>query len=774
MILTLAPLARNEKLEVKGTATPVEQGASTANTLSGETAKELPGRPATVSDALPMIPGVVRKPDGGLQISAAGEHRSALIVNSADVTDPATGQFGLTVPIDVVDTMNVYQTPFEAEYGKFTAGLVSVETRRGSDKWNWELNDPFPDFYIRSWQLRGLRDATPRINVEGPLVREKLYFSEGLEYVVRKIEVYTLPFPNDQKKNTGVNSFAQFDWIASARHLLTATLHAAPQKLEFVNLDYFNPPETTPDSGTHNYTATVSDHLTIFGGLLDNMFSATQFGARVWGKGNEDLIVTPLGRDGNFFADQSRTANRIGWSPSFTLPEQLFLGNHTIKVGAYLAQSAVHGQMSEHPISIENAAFQLTEQITFSPGRAYQLNDTESAYYLQDHWNLSSRLSADLGVRVESQEVSQSYRVAPRAGFAWTPFASLGTTLRAGFGFFYDHVPLNVYAFNHYPKEILTYYDANGDISAGPYFYGNALSVVDVRLPFVFRNQGPGNFSPQSAIGSLQVEQPLTHAVKLRIGYVHNQSAGLVIMEQTPRDPVAQLGANQLIGSGPGALSPVRGHGARASRQEARDVFLVREEPGARRFERLQQLPGQLPVRVDPAQPDQQPTGRPTRPVPHLGHRGSAVRLPYRAGIRSTQRVPLLRSGCRPKLRRHPLYEPLPVLPLDRFQGLERYQGECQILGQVIGHRLQSHQPLRPRSLPQQHRRPELRTLLRSTPSKIHRRFRRPLLARLVASTHLYKSRHALCSVLMRRFSCCAASASVILSCRRASASSLR
>jgi hypothetical protein len=179
--VTLVPaLARKERIEVAATTNPVEQGASTPNTLSGQTAKELPGRPATAADALPMLPGVVRKPDGGLQISASGEHRSSLIVNSADVTDPATGQFGLTVPIDVVDTVSVYQTPFLAEYGRFTAGLVSVETRRGGDKWKWELNDPFPDFYIRSYHLRGLRDATPRINVEGPLIARKLYFSKVL------------------------------------------------------------------------------------------------------------------------------------------------------------------------------------------------------------------------------------------------------------------------------------------------------------------------------------------------------------------------------------------------------------------------------------------------------------------------------------------------------------------------------------------------------------------------------------------------------------------
>ena len=65
--------------------------------VSGQLAKQTPSKPATVADALPLVPGVVREPGGGLKISDASEHRSALIVNSADVTDPATGEFGLTV-----------------------------------------------------------------------------------------------------------------------------------------------------------------------------------------------------------------------------------------------------------------------------------------------------------------------------------------------------------------------------------------------------------------------------------------------------------------------------------------------------------------------------------------------------------------------------------------------------------------------------------------------------------------------------------------------------
>src|SRR5258708_185589 len=115
--LTMVPAARRDSVEVKGEAAPLEQGAAPPMELPARTAREMPSRPATVADALPMVPGVVRSPGGGLQLSGSGEHRSALMVNSADVTDPATGQFGLTVPIDIVQTLNVYQTPFLAEFG---------------------------------------------------------------------------------------------------------------------------------------------------------------------------------------------------------------------------------------------------------------------------------------------------------------------------------------------------------------------------------------------------------------------------------------------------------------------------------------------------------------------------------------------------------------------------------------------------------------------------------------------------------------------------------
>jgi hypothetical protein len=548
---TIVPsAARKVSVEVSDTISPLEEGSSPPSSLSTLETKDTPTRPATVSDALPMLPGITRSPGGGLQLSGSGEHRSALIVNSADVTDPATGQFGLTVPIDSVESLNFYQTSFLAEYGRFSAGLVSVETRRGGDKWKWELNDPFPEFNIKSWHLRGLKTATPRLNFEGPLIKNKLYFSEGFEYVVRKTAVFTLPFPDNQKKQEGINTFSQLDWITSSKNLVTATVHVAPQKLGFVNMDYYNPQQTSPDAKTHNYTGTLSDKLTIAGGLWENTFSATKFDASVWAKGPLDFVMQPQGNSGHYFAQQSRDAERYGLASSFSFAPWSRWGSHSFKIGAYAAGSYDDGQMLEHPIDVLDYAGRLLQRTEFTGGSPFDNNDNEYALYAQDHWIVSPHVAIDMGLRLESQEVSETIRVAPRFGIAWSPFTSLGTVLRAGMGVFYDRVPLGVYSFDRYPNRVVTLYDGTGQILAGPFTYENGLGEVISRQNLIFRRVQAGNFSPDSTTGTIQLEQPITRFVRLRAGYMDTVSSGLIILDSTLPNPITKQGLSLLSGTG--------------------------------------------------------------------------------------------------------------------------------------------------------------------------------------------------------------------------------
>src|ERR1019366_3600021 len=126
--------ARTESITVQGVIEAPLEEANTPSVLDRQQVKNMPDRPATVTDALPLAPGIVRLPSGQLRLAGSGEHRSAMLVNSATASDPATGQFGATVPIDSVQTMSVLSSPFLPEYGGFTGDVISVETRKGGDK----------------------------------------------------------------------------------------------------------------------------------------------------------------------------------------------------------------------------------------------------------------------------------------------------------------------------------------------------------------------------------------------------------------------------------------------------------------------------------------------------------------------------------------------------------------------------------------------------------------------------------------------------------------
>src|ERR1700683_3600815 len=274
IVLTTAPLS-HQSVEVKGEASnPVTETTSRPTILDPEKARDTPSRPATVVDALPLVPGIVSGLDGSMRIAGFGEDHSAMWINSGDVTDPATGAFGLSVPIDSVETIEVSEMPYLAEYGRFTAGVVAADTRRGGEKWDYSLNDPFPDFFIRSDHLDGVRDAAPRFNVSGPIFTNHLYFLEGIEYLLNKQEVETLPFNQSLSTSTALNSFTQVDAILSPSQTLTGSLHFAPHTLQYAGLNYFNPQPVTPDGDFHEPTGTLPDRLAIDGGLLQSTISS--------------------------------------------------------------------------------------------------------------------------------------------------------------------------------------------------------------------------------------------------------------------------------------------------------------------------------------------------------------------------------------------------------------------------------------------------------------------------------------------------------------------
>lgn len=531
--LTLNPQINRSSVDVTDTPpAPVEQSSSHNYELKPAEVKTLPTNPASVTDALPLVPGVVRSPDGELKLDGSGEQRSSLVVNQSDVTDPATGKFGQTVPIDSIESVNVLSTPFLAQYGRFTQSVVAVETRRGGDKWHADLNDPFPDFRIRSYHMRGIRNETPRASIGGPIIKDRLYVMTALLYFLDKSPNRTLPFPFNESKRERINSFTQIDYIASQRQIINFSYHFAPEHVNFVNPEFFNPQSVTPSYAQRNYVATLAHHFGIFGGTLDTSISMQRFHTFIGSQGDSDMILTPEGNRGNFFGVSSRDAWRREWLEIWSPAPFRRLGIHQMKMGTSLTGSVSRGRYTYRPVQILDSAGRLLERIDFTTPPPFGRPDLEFTGYGQDHWTLNSRVSLDYGIRVEHQRLADSLRIAPRAGLAWTPFSNGRTVFRMGFGQFYDHIPLNVYTFGRYPNRIITDYGPDGNPIGPPQEFVNVIGNVAGPRSFLVRGQRvAGGFSPRGITWNSQVEHSFGRLLRLRGVYTDNRSVGLIILE---------------------------------------------------------------------------------------------------------------------------------------------------------------------------------------------------------------------------------------------------
>ncbi len=511
----LLPPATVDKVTVEAQA-PTDGSSATGAPVSGQQVKQLPTDPVSLREALPLIPGVVRSPEGRLRISGSPEYRSTLLVNSLDVTDPATGNFGATVPIDSVESFDVLKNPFLAEYGRFTAAVVIVDTKRGTDKWHFELNDPTPELRLRSGHIVGVRGFTPRIAFNGPLIRNKLYLSQSGEYRLNKSPVFTLPFPENETWRESWNSLTQFDYVASAKHALTVTLHLVPQKVNFANLSFYNPRPVTSSFRSREANVSIADHLQLGGGVLDSSFAANEITRRIWPQAGGELSLAPSANFGNYFTIQDRRARRYQWVEAFTVTKRA----HTLKFGSSLAYSTLRGYNLPQPVNIVGAAGETLSRITWTSGSPYRVHDWDNGSYVQDHWQLRPTLAFDTGIRADWQSITGTMRLAPRAALTWAPFGTSNTVFRSGFGWFYDRVPLGAFAFHSYPQQVV---DGN--------LLENRVGSRDGAGPFVFGSEQPGNFAPRSLAWSTQVEHRFPRWVRLRASYLENHSRGLLLLD---------------------------------------------------------------------------------------------------------------------------------------------------------------------------------------------------------------------------------------------------
>ena len=290
-----------------------------------------------------------------------------MTVNSANVTDPVTGQFAFNVPIEAVESVQVLTNPYAAEYGKFTGGVTAVATRSGTDKFNVEAQSFFPRFRRRGNKFNGIESFTPRLAFSGPLKRNKLWFMQSFQYRFVRTPIESLPSDKRDTDLESLDSVTQMDWDVNARHHFTSTFSLFPQKLRFVGLNTFNPEEVTPNYKQRGFFWGLNERWTVSDkALLESYLSVKKFDADVFPSSGEQVMnFAPNVNSGNYFNRQDRRSTRVEALEIYNFTPPDFAGTHFMKVGVGLTHTTFDGRNTSNTVRILRRDGTISQQIDF-------------------------------------------------------------------------------------------------------------------------------------------------------------------------------------------------------------------------------------------------------------------------------------------------------------------------------------------------------------------------------------------------------------------------
>ena len=475
------PEKLRQSIEVHETASPLAtESESPAGHVSSQQLSTLPLVKEEFMAALPLVPGVVRTPDGKINIKGSTEGQSMLLVDGTEMVDPITGSYSIDLPIDAIESVDVSKAPYNAEYGHFSGGLTSVVTKAPSDKWDFQLFDVVPSFRGEAGHLSGVDGNTPRIRFTGPLHGDRLTMSESFTYFMSKQIVRGLPWPKDQTIHQGINSFTNFQYVVSTQHLLTFNVHVFPARQEFADISSLVPQSASSNYGQRGFSFGLKDRLVFAsGGLLSTTFQYTRFSSYGHGQGIADMQVTPNGWGGDFFNAYTRTADQGEARETYQFPQFNWHGKHELKVGGDSVYRTFRGASRSMPVNVLRADGSLAEQIAFTGPGTLDAHDTEAGVFAQDHWAFGDRFALDAGLRFSGQTLGTAAAIAPRLGFAYAPGKDNRTILRGGVGVFYAGMPLLGGSFTGNPNRVITLFDPQGIPLGPPVTLQNAYAHVE-------------------------------------------------------------------------------------------------------------------------------------------------------------------------------------------------------------------------------------------------------------------------------------------------------
>jgi hypothetical protein len=485
--------------------------------ITRSTMLNAPSKDDRAETLLALIPGVVRGPDGLMNMKGTRSSQSGSLVNSASVIDPVTGNPAMSLPIDVVESAKVIANPYDPEYGRLAGAVSKVETTTGNfNKLHATVQNLFVRPRKRGGDFVGIESATPRTTITGPLVKDRIAFTESFEYRFVRTPVGSLPPLQRDMKFEGLTWFNQVDINLDSRQTMTASFSLQPQKVNYLGLNTFTPQPSTPDLHQRGYMAAVQHRLAVNAdSLLVSQFSIKQFDVDVTANSAAPYELSIETTTGGFFDRQARRSKHIEWRETYQFERRGPLGAHSVKVGTDYAHDSYDGRTTLMPVTVAGVASVPVERVEFGPATHFHVPQNSIAWFVADEWRALPRLTLNLGLRFDRDSITDDVDTAPRAGFALRLTRDSRTVLKGGAGLFYSRVPLNVASFPLLPDRTVASLSPAGEVLSSQ-TYVNASPL--------------GLKNPRSAGWNVELDRQVTQSLTVRAGFqVRNTTSDFVL-----------------------------------------------------------------------------------------------------------------------------------------------------------------------------------------------------------------------------------------------------
>lgn len=516
------PLATVTETVVVRPEVRLDIGASLGSSGIVEAAQlqEAPLGEVSVQAALPLVPGVVRGPDG-ISVKGGRPTQSSLMVGDADATDPAVGDVEFRLPGDAVAQIEVLPNPYAVEYGRFSSGVTVIQPRRGGNAWRLSLSDINPAVRTKRGRFftpLGVESFQPRVAVNGPVIADRLFVAESLQLRYTDRDIRSRP-QSDRVRRQGLASFTRVDARLAPRQAVTATMSLLPERRRSANLGTFDPPEAAANTRHHIYHANLGAENALGPTLvLESLLHVKSYGIRTGGQGELPMQLTTTERAGNFFNSQERTARGWQWRETLSGVVTAGGGAHFLKGGLDVEHKTLSAWSRSRPVVVLGPGGRVTRTITFTGGDRLASEGTDVAGFVQDRWQPREGLVVEAGVRADRDGVLGSTTVSPRAGVR----ATLGkATLGGGVGRFVERTPLVAGAFEAFEVRTETRFDEEGAVLAGP-------------TTFTPRLAADGFAPPRAVTWHAEYHQQLTGALSLRASVLERRGSHELAIDPEP------------------------------------------------------------------------------------------------------------------------------------------------------------------------------------------------------------------------------------------------